>query len=303
MYPPEVVQALKDALRSIYWYKDDLRLFLLALDLPGNIVIRQGWHDEKEYKVRIVGKILDELVGKGENGLGPIRRIIQAVLDIPNFDHLAQLEDGPAKVQSARRSVEKLRTIVLQHDDSFVKASAAKDKAANKISSATKRRNDDIEGLQKRFTVLAGDSDHQQRGFLFEGFLKDLFTAFDLNPRGSFKIVGEQIDGAFEFQSTQFLMEARWQKERQSAVALDAFSKKVERKLDNTLGVFIALNGYTEDGLEAFRRGRPSIILMDGEDLALALKGLIDFRELLKRKLRHASQTGDPYLRARDAYG
>jgi len=42
------------------------------------------------------------------------------------------------------------------------------------------------------------------------------------------------------------------------------------------------------------------VILMDGEDLALVLQGLIDFRELLKQKIRHASQTGNPYLRARD---
>jgi len=303
MYPVEVIQALKEALRSIYWYKDDLRLFLLALDLPGNLVIKQGWHDDKEYKVRIVSKILDELLAKGADGLGPMRRIIQAVLDIPSFDHLSQLEGGAAKIQAARRSVEMLRGLVLSHDESFKVKSADRGKDAIKVGNATKRMNDEIGGLQIRFNELAMVGDPRQRGFFFESFLRDLFTAFDLNPRGSFRIVGEQIDGAFEFQNTQFLLEARWQKERQSAAALDAFSKKVERKLDNTLGLFISLNGYTEDGLEAFRKGRPAIVLMDGEDLALALQGLVDFRELLRRKVRHASQTGDPYLRARDAYG
>jgi hypothetical protein len=303
MYPVEVIRVLKEALRSIYWYKDDLRLFLLALDLPGDLVIKQGWHDEKEYKVRIVSKILDELIAKGDDGLGPMRRIIQAVLDVPSFDHLSHLEDGAAKVQTARRSVEALRTVVLKHDKSFERHSADQKSAAIKIKNATRRKNDEIERLQSSFNQLAAVDDAQKRGFLFEGFLRELFTAFDLNPRGSFKIVGEQIDGAFEFQNTQFLLEARWQKDRQSAGSLDAFSKKVERKLDNTLGLFISLNGFTEDGLEAFRKGRPSIVLMDGEDLALALQGLIDFRELLKRKVRHASHTGDPYLKARDAFG
>jgi hypothetical protein len=116
-----------------------------------------------------------------------------------------------------------------------------------------------------------------------------MFAAYDLNSRGSFKIAGEQIDGAFEFEGTQFLVEARWEKKRQSAPSLDSFSKKVERKLENTLGLFIALEGYTEEGLAAFRGGRPAVILMDGEDLALVLQGLIDFRELLKQKIRHAS--------------
>jgi hypothetical protein len=31
---------------------------------------------------------------------------------------------------------------------------------------------------------------------------------------------------------------------------------------------------YTEEGLAAFRGGRPAVILMDGEDLALVLQGL-----------------------------
>ncbi len=168
---------------------------------------------------------MDDLVSKGEGGLGPMRRIIQAVLDIPNFDHLANLEEGPTKVQNARRSVERLREIVLSHDDSFRQKTAEKNKAATKITNATKRRNDDIEGLQKRFNELAATQDHRKRGFLFESFLIDLFLAFDLNPRGSFKIVGEQIDGAFEFQNTQFLLEAKWEKERQSAAPLDSFSK------------------------------------------------------------------------------
>ena len=66
MYPPEVIQALKEALKNIHWYKDDLRLFLNALDVPAHIVAKQGWHDPQEYKVIIAGKILDELIGPGD---------------------------------------------------------------------------------------------------------------------------------------------------------------------------------------------------------------------------------------------
>jgi hypothetical protein len=300
MYPPEVITALKDALRSIYWYKDDLRLFLSAVELPTGLVARQGWHDPQEYKVRIVGKVLDELVASGEEGLGPMRRLIKAVLEIPNFNHLRDLDDGAAKVQGARRNVETLRELVSRHDESFSKSVTERGNVGNKIMEAVKRRNDDLERLTRRFNELVGTTDPQARGFLFESFLHDMFAAYDLNPRGSFKITGEQIDGAFEFEGTQFLVEARWEKKRQSAPSLDSFSKKVERKLENTLGLFIALEGYTEEDLAAFRGGRPAVILMDGEDLALVLQGLIDFRELLKQKIRHASQTGNPYLRARD---
>jgi hypothetical protein len=300
MYPPEVIRALKDAMKSVYWYKDDLRLFLTAVDLPKGLVARQGWHDPQEYKVRIVGKILDELTESGEEGLGPIRRLIHSVLEIPNFDHLSNLDDGAAKVQAARRSVEALRGLVSRNDESFRKTRIDRSSASNKIADSIKRRNDDLERLSKRFTELVGSNDPQARGFLFEGFLHDLFAAYDLNPRGSFKITGEQIDGAFELEGTQFLLEAKWEKKLQGASALDSFARKVERKLENTLGLFIALEGFTDEGITAFRGGRPAVILMDGEDLALVLQGLVDFRDLLKQKVRHASQTGNPYLRARD---
>lgn len=298
--PTRGSQGLKDALKSVYWYKDDLRLFFNAVDLPTNLVAKQGWHDSSEYKVRIVGKIPDELITMGDKGLGPMRRLIQAVLDIPNFDHLRQLDDGAAKVQRARRSVDALREVVSRHDEGFSKRATERGSGPSKIAEAIKRRNDELERLAKHFSELVATRDHQARGFLFETFLQGMFAAYDLNPRGSFKITGEQIDGAFEFEGTQFLLEARWEKRRQGAAPLDSFSKKVERKLENTLGLFIALEGFAEEGLTAFRGSRPAVILMDGEDLALVLQGLIDFRELLKQKIRHASQTGDPYFRARD---
>jgi hypothetical protein len=300
MYPPEVITALKDALKNIYWYKDDLRLFLLALDLPAGLVAKQGWHDDREYKVRIAGKVLNELVELGEDGLGPMRRLIRAVLEIPNFDHLQNLDDGPAKVQAGRRSVEKLRDLVVGHDSELERVQREDSPIAAQVADALRRRNDEIEGLHQRFLELITVDDHQRRGLLFEGFLRDLFAAHDMDPRGSFRIVGEQIDGGFEFEGTQFLLEARWRKERQGAAPLDAFARKVERKLENTLGLFISLEGFTEDGISAFRRSRPAVILSDGEDLAIVLQGLVDFRDLLKRKVRHAAHTGDPYLRARD---
>jgi hypothetical protein len=41
--------------------------------------------------------------------------------------------------------------------------------------------------------------DPQTRGFAFEKFLYECFKDHNMNPRGSFRITGEQIDGSFEF--------------------------------------------------------------------------------------------------------
>ncbi len=203
-------------------------------------------------------------------------------------------------MSAARKSIEALREIVYRHDETFRRQQEEQAARKDALAEALRRKNDERERLQGQFYEVVGNADHQQRGLLFEKFLRDLFDAYDLNPRGSFRITGEQIDGAFEFETTQYLMEAKWQKEPVGTAPLDSFSKKVDRKLENTLGFFISLNGFAEEGLTAFRGTRPAVILMDGEDLAVVLQGLLDFRDLLKRKVRYASQTGDPFLRARD---
>jgi hypothetical protein len=95
-------------------------------------------------------------------------------------------------------------------------------------------------------------------------------------------------------------MDAKWEKSPIGAREIRNFKEQVESKLDNTLGLFISINGFTEEGVQAVQRSRPNLILLDGEDLSAALEGLIDLRELLNRKLRHAAQTGNIYRRYRD---
>ena len=130
-----------------------------------------------------------------------------------------------------------------------------------------------------------------------EKILRQLFEVFDLDPKASFRITGEQIDGAFTFDKTDYLFEAKWQKYPSSIEDLDAFSGKLSRKLENTLGLFLSINGFSEDAIKAHTMGRKLMILMDGNDLMAVLEGRIDLIELLYRKKRFASQTGNIYLR------
>jgi Restriction endonuclease len=126
--------------------------------------------------------------------------------------------------------------------------------------------------------------------------LYDIFELFDLDPKAAFKNVGEQIDGAFALQGTEYLFEAKWHKAPVSIQALDGFAAKVGRKLDNTLGLFLSINGFSADAVTLHSAGRPRTILMDGADLMAVLEERIDFVSLLLRKKRHAAHTGGIYL-------
>lgn len=144
---------------------------------------------------------------------------------------------------------------------------------------------------------MLSEDNPQKRGFRLETVLKELFQLFDLDPKASFRITGEQIDGAFSFEGTDYLLETKWQQEPVVAKDLDSLVGKLSRKLDNTLGLFLSINGYSEDAVKTHSSGRRLIILMDGSDLMAVLEGRIDLVQLLLRKRRKAAETGNIYLK------
>ena len=53
-----------------------------------------------------------------------------------------------------------------------------------------------------------------------------LFILNDLDPKASFKIMGQQIDGAFTLDGTEFLFEAKWTKSLINSSDLAVFKEK-----------------------------------------------------------------------------
>ncbi|EDK72850.1 hypothetical protein TM7_0672 [candidate division TM7 genomosp. GTL1] len=73
--------------------------------------------------------------------------------------------------------------------------------------------------------------------------------------------------------------------------------------MDNTLGLFISINGY-EPTAKALNSGsRPVLILLDGADLMIALDDRIAFPQLLLRKKQHAARTGETFIDAATIIG
>jgi hypothetical protein len=142
--------------------------------------------------------------------------------------------------------------------------------------------------------------DPHARGYRLQQLLSELFALFDLDPKASSALEGEQIDGAFSFENSDYLLEAKWQKVPVEPADLRNFAGVITSKLKTTLGLFVAINGFTEAGVKNHSRRGASMVLMDGEDLYAILEGRIALPDVLHRKRRHASQTGDIYLRVRD---
>jgi hypothetical protein len=159
-----------------------------------------------------------------------------------------------------------------------------------------------IARLSEQFRSLQS-LEAQKRGFSFERFLNELFVAFALAPRGSFRLVGEQIDGSFQLGNDVYLVEAKWENKKTGQNELLSFSGKVEGKAQWSRGVFISYLGFTEEGLEAFARGKSTrIICIDGLDLHSILSNELNLVDVVTRKTRRAGETNQAFVSVRDLF-
>lgn len=290
------INALKEALSSVYWYKSDLRSFLLVTISDVNLLSHINWED---YKINICGNLINYMQLHEETYQKDLLRLITEVVKIQDYSHLLKLDGGEKKAQQAKNAIKALKDLsntFLQQQESYQKIESIRRQKYEELLKNQELLNKLNEIKQVYFSLISSD-DPINRGFKLEKVVKDLFVLFDLDPKASFRIVGEQIDGAFTFEKTDYLFEAKWTKELISIEDLDAFSGKLSRKLENTLGLFLSINGFSEDGIKAHTTGRKLMILMDGSDLMAVLEGRIDLVELLYRKKRWASQSGNIYLR------
>ena len=186
------------------------------------------------------------------------------------------------------------------HDQSFLNSLPAKEPATDSRPSATSATpsisNETIQQFHRQFLDLLAQTTFQARGYALEKFLNEFFHAHGLAPRGSFRVVGEQIDGSFEWQGNTFLVEARWRAEPANVADLLVLRGKAE-KSDWTRGLFISINGFSSLASDTFCIGRKAnLIAMSGEDLILILENHWSLFDALRVKLRHTGETAEVYL-------
>lgn len=133
----------------------------------------------------------------------------------------------------------------------------------------------------------------RKRGYLLEDLLVDLFSLEGLKPEPPYRTTGEQIDGLFELDGRIFLFEVKWHQVLLPASEIYVFRAKVEGKLIGTIGIFIAVNGFSKDAPLAVTLGKSlNVLLFDGNDIEWTLHDEHSFTKVLQTKLRYATQYG-----------
>jgi hypothetical protein len=147
--------------------------------------------------------------------------------------------------------------------------------------------------LSQDFFALHNIANRQEAGLQFEKILNRLFRISNLAPREPFRIVGEQVDGSFELDHETYIVEAKWKKCPLPEADLLVLRGKIEGRSKYTRGVFIALNGITDQAKQAITRGKqPNFFVIDGYDLVMVLSEQTTLVELLRQRQRLLAEEG-----------
>lgn len=288
---PEAIALLKDALSVIYWRKEELRDYLKVVLEQNLIVSNLDWGLTKR---EVVKELIGRMVNRKDMYENDLMALFLAVTNFDNFSNLKHWDDDGSKTKKAKEAVANLRKVTKGYIQiSRDKEDIAKRKQeSEKLIQKSRSLQDDLDKLKSQFGEIASNTNHQKRGYLLEKFLYDLFLLHDLEPKGGFKSNGEQIDGAFTFHNSDYLLEAKWSRQVDRNDLAD-FCHKVETKLKSALGLLVTIDGVTSQAISPYFR---SIIIMDGMDIISVLDGRITLNDLLFKKRRKAIETGNIYV-------
>lgn len=278
-------QALRDALAVTTWYKrkferllrDALRAhpeLLAGLDFDGatkrqnaDVVVDRLVADEAAYQATTID-LMTEIAG---------------MTHFPDIEAIKERPDRELRLKQAREAVTRLQDVLRphrEHAESSTKSAAAK-KAHAAEQARRKRFSDELSSLRDRYMAMHEARDPHKRGKDFEVLLADLFRLFDMEPRLSYNLPHEQIDGSLSFDTDDYIVEARWRKELAAPGDLHIFKVKVETKGRNALGIFVSVSGFTAGALEAYSSSSPFVVFT-GDDVYTVLDGRCTLNSLLR---------------------
>ena len=288
---PQAILALKEALAVICWRKEDLQDFI-KLSISNTAIIGTiNWTGTKRESVK---ELIERMTNRQDIYKNDLINLLLSVTDLTEFPQLEYWDrDGNLK-KRANQAVLNLRN----HTKGYIQITKEQEESRKRKIESEKRiakkksLNNELSLLKKRFNEISSNTNLQKRGYELEPFLRDLFSLFELDPKGSFKNYGEQIDGAFTFDGTDYLLEAKW-KQQVDRGELASFCYKVDSKLKISIGLFITMGGLTP---QAIAPEFKSIIILDSIDLIAVLDGRVRLPDLLYKKRRKAAETGKIYV-------
>ncbi|XVV14407.1 restriction endonuclease [Actinoplanes sp. CA-131856] len=297
---PNAYNALADALAVVVWNKPAFARLVRGLlrDAPELLTSLDFTNETKRESA---GRLVDALMANEHRYQEVTLSIMLTLAKMDSFPNLEIQRDREEKLESARFAVAQLQAWTRRHGSEIEEweRNAKQREQAARENERVRNFSQTLEQLKDQFMTLSASADPHGRGIEFERFLNRLFGLFDLEPRASYSLAREQIDGAFSFDTDDYILEAKWWNRPVGRDQVDIFAGKIRRKGRNALGLYISVNDFTSDAREEYEHSTP-FITMTGEDLYYILDGRLRLDDALRLKKRHMNETGNCYMPPRE---
>ena len=294
---PNFIQLTQDACLKAFWRKPALRAFLKQHGIRDSMLAT--WHGDESKRIFLSRLFPDLLAVRDNKGHAVILAMARSLAEMTHFPDLEGWEDSKEKLTAAHESVSRLKKQVdgLNQQISDKRDTEERRRKAREQLEQTLASQQTLKKLEDRLTALVAQQGTAEGGYDFERWFYDLANYFELSARPPYTSGGRQIDGSLHLDGTDFLVETKFTSEVTGAPDIDTFMKKITRKADNTMGVFVSMAGFTSTAVAEASCDRTPMLLMDYSHMYnLILSGTMTLPDVIRRIKRHASQTGEAFL-------
>lgn len=289
-FTADFLGCMKSCLLSVLWPKKDIVQFFLKHGCDRKDLDTITLEPNRSAMIDKMFSLLEE---KPDGGLGPLRAMLQSLLnwsyfDPYWFDNQKKLDRG-----KARLSLDHLKQLQEIRDAKIREARKTRESGEAAAQEAKKTL---AEVRKHHLDLQAGLLTAQARGYALEGVLRDLARLSKLEVTDPFVVTGEQVDGALKYEGEHYIVEAKWQEAAAGNEGVYQFSMKVEGRMYGR-GLFISIRGFSAHVVSSITSGKAlRTIFIDGEDLMLVIDEHLTFDRMIDRKVKAAQTKGLVYV-------
>ncbi|MDC7227536.1 MAG: hypothetical protein PQJ61_12295 [Spirochaetales bacterium] len=295
---PQLISLTYEAALQSFWRHNALKKYLRGCELPEKYL--NSW-DKEETKRAFLDRVFEELQNNDE-GKAFVLKLALSLIEQKTFPDLRNWEDSDIKIQNAQRAVQDLRTYLKEQNQKIrsEEEKLSSKKRANEERQKLQRQVTDKNKLQERLNSLFTEIGTQSGGYKFQDWFYDLLDYCEIDNKRPYVIDGRQIDGSLTHEGTTYLVELKFTASQSSATDVDSIKAKVNKMADNTMAILLSMSGFSEVAKNDASGSKTTLLLMESAHVFLFLTGGMNFKDIISRIRRHASQTGESYLSVND---
>jgi hypothetical protein len=285
---------MRTCILSVLWAKKDIHAFFVRHNCEkADLTVIDNYNAQNLTRAAMVDLMFARLESRADSGLGPLRAILQSLLNWANFDPYYFDTIKKLNRDEAQRNLDHLKQLQ-EIRDSKIKTDRARRESEEAALQQARRTLEDVRN--EYLELHAGSLKAQARGYALEKILSELAKLSKLEITEPFRVNGEQIDGTVKYDGEHYIIEAKWQDAAASNEAVYQFAVKADGKMYGR-GLFVSIHGYSENVIRSIVIGKSiQTIFADGEDLTLVIDGHLSFSQMIDKKVKAAQTKGLIYV-------